>query len=187
MRRSFVLIGLSVAVSGCSTPASRPSRLEGGPTMVTPLMLEPPPVYSILGFRDKLQLTSAQITSLDSIATWAHDQNAPLVDSLRERATPSRNQVGLLIPNEMRPTLDAVRKNNRQAARGAGEVLSATQRTSACEIFEEQRQDREGRDGRNGQPRRSSRLGSEADSILASARRSIWPWCTAATQTAVGR
>jgi hypothetical protein len=144
--------------------------------MVTPLMLEPPPVYSLLGFRDKLELTPAQITSLDSIATAVHDQNAPLIDSLRANATPTRSQVGLLIPDEYRSTLDAVRKNNRDAATAAGKVLTPEQQTSACQIFEEQRQDRE-RDERTGRTRRPSRLGSEADSILASARRSVWSWC----------
>lgn len=178
MRRSYALICLTLTVSGCSASTSRPARgAEGMPTMVTPLMLEPPPVYSLLGFREKLQLTSPQITSLDSIATHVHDQNAPLIQELREEATPTRNQIGLLIPDELRPKLESVRSNNRAAAQAVGQVLSETQQASACEIFEEQQQNRDNRGGRNARPRRSSRLGSEADSILSSARRSVWPWC----------
>jgi hypothetical protein len=180
MRRSFALICLGLAVSGCS--ASNPRNAGNGPnmpTMVTPLMLEPPPIYSILGFRDKIQLTSAQITSLDSIATWVHDENVPLIQELREGATPTRNQVGMVIPDSLRPKLDAVRTNNRTAASGVGKVLTTTQQQSACQIFEEQAQERDSDRGRgNGSPRpRTSRLGSEADSILASARRSVWPFC----------
>ena len=179
MRRSFALICLGLAASGCS--ASNPRNAGNGPempTMVTPLMLQPPPIYSILGFRDKIQLTSAQITSLDSLATWVHDQNLPLIQDLREKATPTRNQVGLIIPDSLRSKLDAVRANNRTAAAGVGKVLTPTQQQSACQIFEEQAQDRNDRGRGNGSPRpRTSRLGSEADSILASARRSVWPFC----------
>jgi len=152
--------------------------------MITPLMLEPPPVYSLLGFREKLQLTSAQIVSLDSIATGIHDKNGPLIDQLREKAVPTRNQIGLVIPEEMAPTLESVRTNNREAAKAVGQVLTPAQQTSICEILEEQRQEREGRRGnRNAQSRRTSRLGTEADSILAGARRSVWPWCTASATT----
>lgn len=179
MRRSFALICLGLAVSGCS--ASSPRNAGNGPdmpTMITPLMLQPPPIYSILGFRDKIQLTSAQITSLDSIATWVHDQNLPLIQQLREKATPTRNQIGLVIPDEQKPTLDAVRANNRTAAAAVGKVLTPAQQQSACEIFAEQAQERNDRGRGDGGVRpRSSRLGSEADSILASARRSTWPFC----------
>jgi hypothetical protein len=182
MRSTLALICLALTVSGCSTPRSRIGS-EGGPTMITPLMLEPPPVYSLLGFREKLELTSAQITSLDSIATGVHDQNGPLIDQLREQAIPTRNQVGLVIPDEMGPTLESVRKNNRDAATAVGRVLTPEQQKSVCEILEEQRQERDGRGGRRAQPRRSSRLGTEADSILASARRSVWPWCSASATT----
>lgn len=174
MRRSFALICLFLTASGCSASNSRNVGAEGGPTLVTPLMLEPPPVYSLIGFRDRLELTPVQISSIDSIASHVHDQNSPLIDQIREEARPTRSQIGLVIPEELRSTLDAVRANNRDAARAVGEVLTATQQTSACAIFEEQREDED----RNGRQRRSSRLGSEADSILASARRSVWPWCS---------
>lgn len=176
MRARLALISLFLLLGACSASTARAPYGEGGPTMVTPLMLEPPPVYSLLGFRDKLQLTPAQITALDSIATSVHDRNEPLIDSLRANATPTRSQVGLLIPDEYRATLEAVRKNNREAATATGKVLTPEQQKSACQIFEEQRQDRE-RSERNGQTRRPSRLGSEADSILASSRRSVWSWC----------
>jgi len=179
MRRSFALICLGLAVSGCSASTSRNAG-DGPnmPTMVTPLMLEPPPIYSILGFRDKIQLTSEQITSLDSIATRVHDQNVPLIRELREKASPTRNQVGMVIPDELRPALDSVRANNRSAATAVGKVLTPPQQQSACQIFEEQAQERDNDRRRGNGPRpRTSRLGSEADSILASARRSVWPFC----------
>jgi hypothetical protein len=179
MRRSFALICLGLAVSGCSASTSRNAG-DGPnmPTMITPLMLEPPPIYSILGFRDKIQLTSEQITSLDSIATQVHDQNVPLIRELREKASPTRNQIGMVIPDELRPALDSVRANNRAAATAVGKVLTPPQQQSACQIFEEQAQERENDRNRGNGPRpRTSRLGSEADSILASARRSVWPFC----------
>ena len=116
MRRSFALICLGLAVSGCSASTSRNAgNGPNMPTMVTPLMLEPPPIYSILGFRDKIQLTSAQITSLDSIATWVHDQNVPLIQELREKASPTRNQVGLVIPDEQKPKLELAFKQAAEA------------------------------------------------------------------------
>jgi hypothetical protein len=143
-------------------------------------MLEPPPIYSILGFRDKIELTSAQITSLDSIATWVHDQNLQLIQELREESSPTRNQIGMVVPDELRPALDSVRTNNRAAAAAVGKVLTPTQQQSACQIFEEQARERDSDRNRGNGPRpRTSRLGTEADSILANARRSVWPFCRA--------
>jgi hypothetical protein len=170
--------------SSSSRPNDRPDPNQ--PTIVTPFMLQPPPVYALLGFRDRLSLSSQQITSLDSIATSVHEENQPLIDELQQNAQQSRNRVGLLVSPDSRPTLQKIRQNNRDAARAVGELLNPQQQTTACDLFNEERDDRRSRVrdamrergmGETSQRQREMRRRLEGDSTLQMEVR-VWPWCT---------
>jgi len=56
-----------------------------------------PSVYGLIGARERLKLTSAQVTVLDSIAEAVREQNRPWADSLR-RFTRSGNGGPMRLP-----------------------------------------------------------------------------------------
>jgi hypothetical protein len=60
--------------------------------MVSPLTLEPPPIYALLGYRTDLELTSEQVAALDSVAEEARDESAPLLRELEERTDNGRQR-----------------------------------------------------------------------------------------------
>jgi hypothetical protein len=183
-----ILAGLAACAGPAgSRPNDRPDPNQ--PTIVTPFMLQPPPVYALLGFRDRLSLSSEQITSLDSIATAVHEENQPLIDELQQNAPQSRNRVGLLVAPESRPTLQKIRQNNRDAARAVGALLNPQQQTTACDLFNEERDERRSRVrdamrergmGETSQRQRQMQRRMEGDSTLQMEMR-VWPWCTART------
>jgi hypothetical protein len=159
------------------------------PRALTPLALEPPPIYSLLGFRQEIGLDSEQITRLDSIAEGVRRLNAPLVQELRERTPARAQQRGIIVVDTAgQPLLEQLRENNRAAAAATGETMTPEQRTTACRLFNESQRDRAGR--RAAQQRQPPRQQGmvPADTLVHTGRG--WPWCmpaTAATDTVPGR
>lgn len=181
MKRSPVFLLLALFACG---PASAPSD---PPTVVTPIMLEPPPIYALLGFRERLELTSEQIVQLDSIAIDVQARNSELMEELEEKSQLTRSQTALMVGEEARPVLDRIRDNNLEAAAAVGRLLSPAQQTTACQVFdmdrdeqtrEEEREEEREREERA--ERRRQRVGGiQLDTALISMQRRIWPWCTA--------
>ena len=188
MKRSGVLLGAMLLVACASGPAGPPPR------MVTPLMLEPPPIYALLGFREKLALSTPQITALDSIATWVRSVNSPLVDTLQAYSVPNRYSIALQVDSAHQAVLDSVQAHNHQAAAAVGAVLDSTQEQTACHIFQQEREQRaeawrSGERGERGEPgqarpgtRRPTRRTAAADSIAPLGFR-VWPWCKMPEET----
>lgn len=148
-------------------------------TMVLPLALEPPPVYALIGYRDRLELTSEQVTALDSTAQAVRDENAPLIDELEEKAFTSTRAPGILQVNPPeRPLLEKIRGNNRAALERVAAVLNPEQKTEVCELYEEDRSDRRDRERRTDARRRGTGPGRGAltDSTMIRGF-SVWPWC----------
>jgi hypothetical protein len=174
MRRSLLAALALLAACG---PAPDPAS---APRAVTPLGLEPPPIYSLLGFRQDLGLTSQQVTALDSIAVAVRQQNAPLVQELRDRNPPRAQQRGvILVDTATQPALEQLRANNRAAVAAVGEVLTPEQRTSACRLFEQNGRDRTRRAEqarREQQQQQQRRTGMVADT-LGMPGRAGWTWC----------
>lgn len=142
---------------------------------VNPLALEPPPVYSLLGYRDRLELTSDQVEALDSIAQDVKRRNDPLVDTLRAVADARTGRARGIIPitDETRPVLERVREQNRAAASAVQAVLTEEQQAEVCQLFEQTRRDRERiRRDRNRPPQQIA----PADTALFLPLRG-WPWC----------
>lgn len=173
---------LLLALSACG-PGSAPSD---PPTVVTPIMLEPPPINALFGFRERLELTSEQILQLDSISTAVKEQNNVLLEELQEKSQLTRSQTALMVGEEARPVLDQLRNNNLQAAEAVGRVLSTEQQAVACELFDMERD--ENRDERRAaaeerreeRERRRQRVGGmQLDTTLIMMQRRIWPWCSA--------
>lgn len=168
MKRNLMI--LTVGLSACATG---PAPEGPAPTLVTPTMLQPPPIYALIGHRDRLELTSEQIEQLDSIAVNLEDRNEDLIDELEERSMPTRNQSGMVVDEEGKPVLEEIRDNNRKASEAVGRLLTSDQQESTCELFDlddERRRDRR-------RPRVRGADEEAADSIWAMLESGVWPWC----------
>src|SRR5690606_14334795 len=130
MKRTLLLLcaGLAACGGNSSAPAGPP------PSLVTPTMLQPPPIYALLGHRDRLERTSNQIVSLDSIAVQLKEENDGLIDELQELSDVARNQPALIVGDEGRPILEQIRDNNREASEAVGRVLTSDQQTATCDL-----------------------------------------------------
>lgn len=149
-----------------------------------------PSVYGLIGARERLKLTSPQVTTLDSIAEAVREQNRPFADSLaRFTRTGSGGPIRM-------PTNDAQRRdfivilqrmgaNTRRGVEGVQAVLNTEQRATACTLAAEERSERFGRrSGRGGMGgggmggRRSRGMpGMLGDSVGGGGMGGAWPWC----------
>jgi hypothetical protein len=172
---SVALLSLSlVALAGCG-----PGRAAYPAGSVNPLALEPPPIYSLFGYRAELELTSAQVEALDSIAREVKRRNDPITDSLRAIADERGGRARGIIPisDETRPMLERVRDNNRAATLDVQEVLSDEQEETVCRIVD---QTRRGRERSRGDREREPGAVARADSALFMVSPVGWPWCVPA-------
>jgi hypothetical protein len=166
-----------------------------------------PSVYALIGARERLKLTSAQVTALDSIAEAARERNRPLTDSLRSLSNsgnggPIRQPRGEFQTARYVPLLTRIGENNRGAVDAIQALLTPEQRSQVCTLMREQRDDRYagrgrrggyggGRDG--GRGARGGMPGTppmDGDSLRGPGGRfgggaGGWPWCTGTGRTAV--
>lgn len=175
MRKLAVCALLAVAACGRGIDPNDPTA------MVPPLALEPPPIYALLGYRSDLELTSEQVSALDSIAQAVDDSTRAAVAELRRASSENSRYRGMVpITDESRPLLNQVREHHRRAALAVQEVLDEEQEAEVCRLYEPDRAERErmrGREGirrAQGDDRIRARLG--ADSLLMTPR-SFWSWC----------
>lgn len=166
-RKGWIVAVVLLAVAGCSRRSA--ADMEG---LLTPLTVEPPPIYAIIGARADLELTSEQVARLDSIATSVQSVNRPLIEDLEDVSPPSRSGARRLT-DEGEPILEQIRANSRQASESVHALLTEDQREEVCDMFNR----RPGRDGPGAPQRRAS-----PDS-LAPARFGMgprWYWCAPA-------
>lgn len=150
-----------------------------------------PSVYALIGARERLKLTSAQVTALDSIAEAVREQNRPFADSLR-RFTRSPNGGPMRVPTndaqrrDFTAILQQMGANTRTALAGIQALLDADQRAAACALAAEERDERRGGRmggrGRVGGMDGSGEIGGRRMRGMMSddlgGRAGAWPWCT---------
>jgi hypothetical protein len=138
-----------------------------------------PNVFVLLGARQQLSLTSAQVTALDSIGRLWSVRN----DSLQRQLRAPRERTEIPV---VRPVLEQMAENNEAANRMVEGVLNGEQRRIACTlpVAEADRRrptyvtapapgtTRPG--GRNGLGQRARR-----DTVPTTLLRRGWPWCGA--------
>lgn len=179
-----MLIAGLMALAACGAqpdPEDVPGP-DGGP--VGPRVMDvgganTPSIYGLIGERQRLGLTGAQVTTLDSIAIVLSAANDSLRRAVREEWRDVQPRPGSERWNRTQPALAQIGQNNRAAGTLVQNLLNEDQRRIACEIQEEQR-------ARNPQPTRlappgSRRIGGrsrqpDADSVVLR-RASGWPWC----------
>jgi hypothetical protein len=181
--RVFALVALVIAAAcGGQAATERGGAVGQFRTTVLPLALEPPPVYSLLGFRERLGLTSEQVTSLDSIAIAVREANAPLISDIERRAIVNARAPGVLQVNPAeRGLVDEVRENNRAALERVADVLTPDQQTLVCDLNQRDRDRGQFRGGPppQGQGEDAFRRGAvmRQDTSLVVRAFTLWPWC----------
>lgn len=150
------------ALAACGGPAATAGRPAGAPPLIAPTGSGAwqPSVAALLGERDRLELTSAQVASLDSLSrAWGSRQDS-LARAARAAMDDESPPSGAAL-ERARPIFQAITANNRGTAEAVGEVLDAGQREVACRLEAEQRETARAVRGRSrGAPARGG-----------------WPWC----------
>ncbi|MFL5380996.1 MAG: Spy/CpxP family protein refolding chaperone [Longimicrobiaceae bacterium] len=150
-----------------------------------------PSVFGLIGARERLKLTSPQVTALDSIAEAVREQNRPWTDSLR-RFSRSGNGGPMRLPTneaqqrDFTAILQKMGENTRRAVEAVRGVLNEEQRAGACTLAAEERRERGTRFGARGMGGGGGGMiggrrqrGMMADS-LGGRGMGGWPWCTRA-------
>ena len=178
---SGALLAAALMVSaGCASGgAAPPEDVERGQE-ITPN----PPVYALIGDRERLELEANQIDALDSIGQWLSASNDSIRTALPREA--SRNS------DEISAAIEALNANNAQAMAGIEALLSEQQKEQVCESAAESAADRrdrrreaqnQSRNRRGAAPRRtrSRRMELVCATRLGRggyAQRSAARWCT---------
>jgi hypothetical protein len=100
-----------------------------------------PPFIALFGQREKLALTSAQVTVLDSVSEAMKERNRGLTrryrairDSIAGRGT-MREGERRRVMAAARPVLLELRESHRSASLAVRDVLDEAQRTQVCAMF----------------------------------------------------
>jgi hypothetical protein len=182
MRRFFPFAVLTFAAAGACGPAQEP--VAAPLATVAPGTLQPPPVHALIGYRAALQLTSEQITVLDSIGQQLQSEHQALMRRLTDlrggRPITDPRGGGVVPGEEGRAVIEEIRQNNLEAMQGVEQVLTEEQRTQTCQIFRDtdRRLQRRG-EGRPaaGQPMDRQRRPAAAPPEAPTA--ATWAWCVA--------
>ncbi len=150
-----------VVLAACGPPPAPAGSVEA----VAAAPFEAPPVFALIGVRDRLGLTSEQISALDSIGRWNAAANDSLLRPFRGR---DARTVAAEVPLDTLALL--LRRNNQEATGGVETLLTEQQRTRVCEIFPP----RQRRTALAGQQRAQQR---ERAGGIQDARHFVWPWC----------
>ena len=161
--------GASQSISGRASFSAIPPWVPGRAT---------PSIYGLIGQRQRLGLTGAQVTRLDSVAIRLASANDSLRRSVSQGSEREQPRPGSARWQERTlPALETIARNNRAAGLLVQETLTEDQRRIACEMQAEQRERQpERRRTPRGPVRASVRDRMRADSINEMWARG-WPWC----------
>jgi hypothetical protein len=135
---------LAAAACGSRKPAVAPAPSPADSTRMEAVRGagQTPPVYGLLGQREKLGLSSQQVVAIDSIGEDLRARNDSLLrglralrDSLGGDRMSGRDREQLYTRGQ--PLYSGVRDNNLRATRGIYDVLTPEQRVAACRTLRE--------------------------------------------------
>jgi hypothetical protein len=177
VKRRMLMLGL-LALAACG---AQPEPQDGPATRQEPEGLVTldvgggavPPIRGLIGERQRLGLTGAQVTTLDSIAIVLAASNDSLRRSVREAWGGDRPGRGGAMWERTGPALAQIGRNNRAAGLLVQNTLTEGQRGIVCEMQAEQyaRQPvrRPPPDFSGGRPR--------VDTLALRRAQEGWPWC----------
>ncbi|HEU4881809.1 MAG TPA: hypothetical protein VFT45_06180 [Longimicrobium sp.] len=181
MKRTMLVLGLA-ALAGCGgqpEPRDVPDAQPGPAGFSLDVGgASTPSVRGLIGERERLGLTGAQVTTLDSIAIVLAAANDSLRRSVRETWNGDQPGRGGAMWERTGPALMQIARNNRAASLLVQNTLTEAQRGIACEIQTEQRA-RQPERYRRPPPRPGfgTRREQVADSIAHARALEGWPWC----------
>lgn len=172
MGTAIHILGTILLLAACGS--AEPPAVIPSPTSS---LLQPPPIYALLGEREELELTSEQVVALDSVAQRVPEENRPLAERLRElRGEPANVPEDSPIADaDVEAVVERIRANNLEAAAAVQAILTPEQRTSTCEIFQEPLDNGREREA----PARLDSLRVGTGGILIASTQ-VWPWCVPA-------
>jgi len=158
------------AMAACSGGPRSFEQMDG---FVTPLSVEPPPIYALMGFRAELGLSSEQVAGLDEIAIEVQDLNRPHLDDLQQNVRRASREPGVFrVTPETEPVVEEIRTNNLRASEAVAGLLTEAQRAEVCDLFQRGQLARR-RGSANAEPVRADSVAPAA----ARTRSTIWHWC----------
>jgi hypothetical protein len=180
MKRLLPALGI-LALAACYSSAPPPVAGPQQPWVPTP------PVYALIGERQELNLTSAQVTTLDSIGVALAAQNSPALRQIQEmQPTGSFRRTSAADVERARPLIDSIRENNRRAQEAVRVLLSEQQRTDVCRMYAPDRAEQRRREAAQRDARQLPRGRFEADTVVAALFSGPWSFCRPGQGTSTG-
>jgi hypothetical protein len=171
MKRLLPALGI-LALAACYSSAPPPAAGPQQPWVPTP------PVYALIGERQELSLTSAQVTALDSIGVALAAQNSPALRQIQEmQPTGSFRRTSAADVERARPLIDSIRENNRRAQERVQALLTEQQRGEVCKMYAPDRAEQRRRESAQREARQQPRGRVEADTMMATLFSGPWSWC----------
>jgi hypothetical protein len=162
VRATFVILSLTLLTACGGTPARQSGPVTGTAAMAGMMARIELPVHALIGHRERLGLSSQQVTALDSIGHALDRRNAPLLQELPRAGERTRTPLDTTV-------LVRLRDHRAEAAEAVREILSEQQRVEVCEIYRDRR-------ARPGHTPRQRRAPDDVGGAGAFAGRP-WPWC----------
>jgi hypothetical protein len=177
---------LAAACGGSAPPDDGPAPQgpggAGEPGMRAGIGGGPPSVFALIGAREQLGLSGAQVTELDSIGRMWSVRN----DSLQRQLAELDGRRNATTMDRARPILLRMAENNQRAGRAVETLLNEEQRRIACTLPNAQGERRvspgrapgAGPGGRGPGGRGGMRPGGPGGGEPG--MRTRWPWCAPA-------
>ncbi len=161
MKRLLTALGI-LALAACSSSAPPPAATTTPQQPWVPT----PPVYALIGERQELNLTSAQVTTLDSIGVALAASNQPALTQIQEmQPSGGFRRTSAADVERARPLIDSIRENNRRAQEGVRALLTEQQRADVCKMYAPDRAEQRRRESAQRQARQAPRGRFEADTV----------------------
>lgn len=172
MKRLLPAFGI-LALAACYSSAPPPQ-----PAAPQQPWVPTPPVYALIGERQELSLTSAQVTALDSIGVALAASNSPALTQIQAlQPSGGFRRTSAADVEKARPLIDSIRENNRRAQEAVRVLLTEQQRTDVCRMYAPDRAERRRRENAQRQAREMPRGRFEADTVVASMFSGPWSFC----------
>ncbi|MET0398541.1 MAG: hypothetical protein ABW277_17235 [Longimicrobiaceae bacterium] len=181
MKKLLPALGI-LALAACYSSAPPPQQ----PAAPQQPWVPTPPVYALIGERQELNLTSVQVTALDSIGVALAASNNPALTQIQAlQPSGGFRRTSAADVEKARPLIDSIRENNRRAQEAVRTLLTEQQRADVCKMYAPDRAEQRRRENAQRQAREMPRGRFESDTVMAASIFSgPWSFCNRQRGTA---